>query len=60
MLKSDSQKIKNMPWEDCPEGFKALCVILFFAIATFIVLRGFKSKVHFVYPEITNVLETNY
>lgn len=46
--------------QNCPEGFKALCVILFFAIATFIVLRGFKTKVHFVYPEITNVLETNY
>ena len=22
MLKFDSQKIKNMPWEDCPEGFE--------------------------------------
>ena len=22
MIKFDSQKIKNMPWEDCPEGFE--------------------------------------
>lgn len=50
-------KIGIMSSETCPEGFKALSVITFFLLATFIVLKTIKSKIFFIYPEITNVLE---
>ncbi|MBQ0002390.1 MAG: SoxR reducing system RseC family protein [Treponema sp.] len=41
----------------CPEGIKSLIVILFFALAAFIVLIATRAKKLLVYPEITDVLE---
>lgn len=41
----------------CPEGAKALIVIIFFAVAVIAVLALTRSKLLLVYPEITDVLE---
>ena len=41
----------------CPEGIKALIVILFFALASFIVFKVTRSGVLLIYPEIKDVLE---
>lgn len=41
----------------CPEGFKALIVVIFFALAAFIVLKISRAKFFPGYPEITDVLE---
>lgn len=41
----------------CPEGFKALLVLVFFFIASLCVLLVTRSNVLLVYPEITDVLE---
>lgn len=41
----------------CPEGTKSLIVILFFAVASSIVLVISRSKKFLIYPEITDVLE---
>lgn len=40
----------------CPEGIKALCVVLFFALSSLLVLKITRRKNLFFYPEITNVL----
>ncbi|MCR5613099.1 SoxR reducing system RseC family protein [Treponema sp.] len=41
----------------CPEGIKALIVILFFGLAAFIVLKITHSGMLLIYPEIKDVLE---
>lgn len=43
-----------------PEGIKALIVIIFFGLASFLVLKITRSKIAFNYPEITNVLEQEH
>ncbi|MBQ0162094.1 MAG: SoxR reducing system RseC family protein [Treponema sp.] len=41
----------------CPEGTKSLIVILFFSLASFIVLITSRARKLLIYPEITDVLE---
>lgn len=44
----------------CPESFKALMVIIFFAIASLCVLFMSRSNLFLTYPEITDVLELEH